>query len=142
MIQQVWGADAAEFRPERWLEEGGAAQRVPPYSYMPFSRGPRNCIGAQFALLEAKTILAMMLRCVVNIFLCVVGCGWVGGCELGVRVHLRKQCLKDVVSVLWKGMQPTAAALAAVPGRVCLWYKCVVGGGGLMCVACGLPCWF
>eukprot|EP00882_Tetradesmus_deserticola_P021015 GHRQ01022718.1.p1 GENE.GHRQ01022718.1~~GHRQ01022718.1.p1 ORF type:complete len:107 (-),score=33.26 GHRQ01022718.1:523-843(-) len=59
---QVWGQDAVQFRPERWLEEGGAAQRVAPYSYMPFSRGPRNCIGAQFALLEAKTILAMLLR--------------------------------------------------------------------------------
>ncbi|WIA09641.1 hypothetical protein OEZ85_009029 [Tetradesmus obliquus] len=62
MDTQVWGPDAADFRPERWLEEGGPAQRVPPYSYMPFSRGPRNCIGAQFALLEAKTILAMMLQ--------------------------------------------------------------------------------
>ncbi|WIA29722.1 hypothetical protein OEZ86_012202 [Tetradesmus obliquus] len=62
MDTQVWGPDAADFRPERWLEEGGLAQRVPPYSYMPFSRGPRNCIGAQFALLEAKTILAMMLQ--------------------------------------------------------------------------------
>jgi hypothetical protein len=61
-LVQVWGPDAAEFRPERWLEEGGTAQHVPPYSYMPFSRGPRNCIGAQFALLEAKTILSMMFR--------------------------------------------------------------------------------
>lgn len=63
MDHEVWGPDAAEFRPERWLEEArGPALTVPPYSYMPFSRGPRNCIGAQFALLEAKTILSMVLR--------------------------------------------------------------------------------
>jgi hypothetical protein len=84
---QVWGPDAAEFWPERWLEEGGAAQRVPPYSYMPFSRGPRNCIGAQFALLEAKTILAMMLRFVQQTH--TLGFTWqtCGGREAGKLEH-------------------------------------------------------
>lgn len=62
MDTDVWGADAGEYRPERWLEEDGAAQKAGPYSYMPFSRGPRDCIGSRFALLEAKTILTMVLR--------------------------------------------------------------------------------
>lgn len=62
MDPDVWGPDAAVFRPERWMEEDGLAQHVHPYSYMPFSRGPRDCIGSRFALLEAKTILAMVLR--------------------------------------------------------------------------------
>lgn len=40
---EAWGPDAAEWRPERWLE-GGSANAVvaaQPYNYLPFSRGPR-----------------------------------------------------------------------------------------------------
>ncbi|GBF92932.1 cytochrome P450 [Raphidocelis subcapitata] len=58
----VWGADAHEWRPERWLDPAGAAEGANAYSYMPFSRGPRDCIGSRFALLEAKVILAMVYR--------------------------------------------------------------------------------
>jgi len=62
MDPQVWGPDVALYRPERWLEADNPAQHVSPYSYMPFSRGPRDCIGSRFALLEAKTILSMIYR--------------------------------------------------------------------------------
>jgi len=45
------------FKPERWekLEPG-------PYSYNPFGTGPRMCIGATFALMEIKIVLAMLLQ--------------------------------------------------------------------------------
>ena len=38
-----WGADPDAWRPERWLEPGGAAEvaAADPWRYMPFSRGPR-----------------------------------------------------------------------------------------------------
>jgi cytochrome P450 len=62
MDEAVWGSDAAEFKPERWLDADGPAQHVSQYSYMPFSRGPRDCIGSKFALLEAKTIMSMIYR--------------------------------------------------------------------------------
>eukprot|EP00879_Flechtneria_rotunda_P002371 GHRR01002566.1.p1 GENE.GHRR01002566.1~~GHRR01002566.1.p1 ORF type:complete len:637 (+),score=222.18 GHRR01002566.1:182-2092(+) len=62
MDEDIWGPDASQYKPKRWLQEGGRAQHVPSYSYMPFSRGPRDCIGARFALLEAKTILCMLFR--------------------------------------------------------------------------------
>uniref|UniRef100_A0A182U6N7 Cytochrome P450 n=1 Tax=Anopheles melas TaxID=34690 RepID=A0A182U6N7_9DIPT len=47
--------DAAQFRPERFLQE------PPPYSYLPFSTGVRSCIGQRFAMLEMKTVLVRLL---------------------------------------------------------------------------------
>jgi len=50
------------FEPERWLSENDAKWRKEPYSYTPFSAGPRNCIGQNLALLESRIVLAMFLK--------------------------------------------------------------------------------
>src|SRR5260370_25213896 len=49
-----------EFCPERW--EPARAASVPKFAYLPFGAGPRTCIGAQFALMEAKMILATIAQ--------------------------------------------------------------------------------
>jgi cytochrome P450 len=52
--------DADIFRPERFDPALGP---VPPqYAYVPFGGGARSCVGAPFAMLEIRTVLAMTLQ--------------------------------------------------------------------------------
>lgn len=55
----VWPHPLA-FDPERFTD-GGADTR-PRYAHFPFGGGPRQCIGASFALVEATLILATLAR--------------------------------------------------------------------------------
>ncbi|MCJ1404735.1 hypothetical protein MMC11_007961 [Xylographa trunciseda] len=45
--KEVWGPDADEFKPERWEKKESVG-----WEYTPFGRGPRVCIGQDFALAE------------------------------------------------------------------------------------------
>ncbi|XP_028400472.1 cholesterol 24-hydroxylase-like [Dendronephthya gigantea] len=49
-----------DFIPERW--ESSDDSRISGFAYFPFSLGPRNCIGQQFAMMESKVILAKFLQ--------------------------------------------------------------------------------
>ena len=55
----VWD-DPEEFDIDRWLPENEAARH--PHAYKPFGNGERACIGRQFAMVEAKIAMAMLLR--------------------------------------------------------------------------------
>lgn len=48
-----------KFDPDRFKPD---TQSYPPFTYLPFGEGPRNCIGKRLALLEAKMALISVLR--------------------------------------------------------------------------------
>eukprot|EP00850_Spirogloea_muscicola_P002774 SM000011S18952 [mRNA] locus=s11:28162:30705:- [translate_table: standard] len=58
----VWDR-AEEFLPERFsIDEPIPSEVTTDYRYIPFSGGPRKCVGDQFALLEALVALAVLLQ--------------------------------------------------------------------------------
>ncbi|KAJ7258817.1 cytochrome P450 [Mycena haematopus] len=62
----VWGPDAAEWKPARWLaplpETVTSAPATGVYQHLlTFSGGPRACIGFRFSQLEMKVVLAVLL---------------------------------------------------------------------------------
>lgn len=79
---KTWGETANVFDPSRFLPENAA--RLPENAWRPFEKGPRNCIGQDLAMIEARIILALVSRMKFEMQpgLCLQdGASWrIGGC--------------------------------------------------------------
>lgn len=66
-VEEVWGSDWADFKPERWLERDGLSGKwnfvgKDSYTYPVFQAGPRICLGKEMAFLQMKRVVAGVLR--------------------------------------------------------------------------------
>ncbi|KAJ9188423.1 hypothetical protein P3X46_003782 [Hevea brasiliensis] len=57
----IWGDDAEEYKPERWLNEDGVFRQQSPFKFTAFQAGPRICLGKEFAYMQMKIFSAVLL---------------------------------------------------------------------------------
>ncbi|PQQ07163.1 hypothetical protein Pyn_13682 [Prunus yedoensis var. nudiflora] len=60
-MKHLWGDDAEEFRPERWLDENGRFQQESSFKFTAFGAGPRICPEKDFAYKATKIFSAVLL---------------------------------------------------------------------------------
>ena len=56
--EQIWGPDVKEYKPSRWINTEKPSQG----KFSSFHAGPRVCLGQNFAVLEALTVMGMILQ--------------------------------------------------------------------------------
>ena len=59
--ESIWGEDALEFRPSRWIVEsssGPIVKTVPKGTFLAWSAGPRNCPGYKMSQVEFVSVFA------------------------------------------------------------------------------------
>ncbi|CAH2075979.1 unnamed protein product [Thlaspi arvense] len=61
-MRSVWGEDALEFKPERWVSETGGLRHEPSSKFLAFNAGPRTCPGKHLAMTVMKTVVVEMLQ--------------------------------------------------------------------------------
>ncbi|CAL0304025.1 unnamed protein product [Lupinus luteus] len=59
-MENIWGLDCLEFKPERWLKDG-AFMPEDPFKYPVFQAGSRICLGKEMALMNMKSVVAALV---------------------------------------------------------------------------------
>ena len=61
-MEEIWGTDCLEYRPERWLNADGMFCQESPFKYPIFQGGFRVCLGKEMAVVEMKCVILSILR--------------------------------------------------------------------------------
>ncbi|PON72164.1 Cytochrome P450, E-class, group IV [Trema orientale] len=66
-MEELWGKDCLEFKPDRWFDEPGdqanwaLMKPVSPFKFPVFQAGPRVCLGKEMAFTQMKYVVASVL---------------------------------------------------------------------------------
>ncbi|KAF5750495.1 putative cytochrome P450 [Tripterygium wilfordii] len=61
-MEEIWGPDCLEFKPERWMVDGVFCSKKNLFEYPVFQAGVRVCLGKELALMELKSVAISLLR--------------------------------------------------------------------------------
>ncbi len=61
-LERIWGKDAQEFRPERWIKADGSVIKESPYKWPAFNAGARICIGQSMGTHQSLVLVCNILR--------------------------------------------------------------------------------
>ncbi|WCJ21143.1 cytochrome P450 family 96 subfamily A polypeptide 1 [Euphorbia peplus] len=60
-MEEIWGNDCNEFKPERWISEKGGIVHIPSHKFIAFNTGPRSCLGKDITFIQMKMITTGIL---------------------------------------------------------------------------------
>ncbi|KAE9588926.1 putative cytochrome P450 [Lupinus albus] len=60
-VENIWGIDCLEYKPERWISKRGSIVYVPSYKFLSFNAGPRTCLGKDMSFIQLKMVAASIL---------------------------------------------------------------------------------
>ncbi|XP_027359363.1 alkane hydroxylase MAH1-like [Abrus precatorius] len=60
-LEDVWGKDCFEFKPERWISKRGGVVYAPSYKFIAFNAGPRTCLGKDVSFIQLKMVATAIL---------------------------------------------------------------------------------
>ncbi|EOA18124.1 hypothetical protein CARUB_v10006585mg [Capsella rubella] len=61
-MKAVWGEDALDFNPKRWVSETRGFKEVSSSKFFTFNAGPRACLGKEVAMTLMKTVVVEILQ--------------------------------------------------------------------------------
>ncbi|KAD4178687.1 hypothetical protein R6Q59_022340 [Mikania micrantha] len=60
-MEEIWGEDCMEFRPERWFSGRGGIKHEPSYKFTAFHAGPRTCLGKEMGFIQMKLVASAVI---------------------------------------------------------------------------------
>ncbi|CAA7020588.1 unnamed protein product [Microthlaspi erraticum] len=95
-MRAIWGEDALQFKPERWILGNGSLKHEPSFKFLAFNSGPRTCLGKHFAMIQMKMVVVELLQ---NYDIKVIKgqkiapvLGFILSMKHGLRITITKRC--------------------------------------------------
>ncbi|KAI4356578.1 hypothetical protein L6164_000593 [Bauhinia variegata] len=60
-MEDIWGKDCLEFKPERWISDKGQIVHITSCKFMVFNAGPRSCLGRSMSFTKMKMVATAIL---------------------------------------------------------------------------------